>query len=283
MRRLSGTDALFLSAETPAWHQHVGGLTILEPGKRTVTFDDVLAMIGERVVGAPKFRWKLKNMPLGLDRPVWVDDKDFDVRRHVRRIGVPAPGGFHETAEVAGMILSSQLDRNQPLWELWFLEGLAGGRVGLVMKYHHCLLDGMAGASLATILMDIEPDATGPITPFPPPEEQTAGPEPGTLEIWARLATETARRPLRVLRYLYDGSQKLAAGAAVVVRDELGAGLARRAGHPVQQGDRSTPGAVIRVGGDRRSQAAQGRARRQDQRRHRGARRRCPAPLPAGG
>src|SRR5215210_2427080 len=105
MKRLAGTDALFLAMETPSWHQHVGGLTILDPEGRDVTFKQFLDNVERRIPLAPKFRWKLKEVPLRLDRPVWVDDPDFDVRKHVRRIGVPSPGGPRETAEVAGQLL----------------------------------------------------------------------------------------------------------------------------------------------------------------------------------
>jgi diacylglycerol O-acyltransferase len=219
MKRLSGMDALFLSMETPSWHQHVGGLTILDPGDRTVTFDGIVRAIEARVAGAPKFRWKLKSAPFDLDRPGWVDDEEFDVRRHVRRVGVPAPGGRRETAEVAGMILSTQLDRRRPLWELWMLDGLAQGRVALLLKYHHCLLDGMAGASLATVLMDVEPDATGPPVPFPPPEEQTAGAEPSSVELIAHAASQLVRRPYDLARFAVGGSQKLLAGANALRRE----------------------------------------------------------------
>lgn len=128
MKRLSGTDSLFLSMETPSWHQHVGGLSVLEPGPRGLGFEDVLASVAERIGYAPKFTWKLATTPLGLDRPGWVDDPDFDVRRHVNRIGVPSPGGAKEVGEVCGTLLSSQLDRGRPLWEIWVLDGLAGGR-----------------------------------------------------------------------------------------------------------------------------------------------------------
>ena len=158
MKRLTGSDAVFLSMETPSWHQHVGGLTILDLEGRSLTFKQFLDNVERRIPLAPKFRWKLKEVPLRLDRPVWVDDPDFDVRKHVRRIGVPSPGGPRETAEVAGQVLSYQLDRRRQLWELWYLEGLAHGRIAMVMKYHHCLLDGVAGASLATALLDLEAD-----------------------------------------------------------------------------------------------------------------------------
>ena len=105
MKRLGGTDALFLSMETPSWHQHVAGLTVLDPEGRTISFDDIVTMIGERIVYAPKFRWKLQEIPFGIDRPVWVDDPDFDIRRHVRRIAVPSPGTAKELGELAGTLI----------------------------------------------------------------------------------------------------------------------------------------------------------------------------------
>jgi len=213
MRRLGGTDALFLSMETPSWHQHVAGLTVLDPEGRTVTYEDVVAKISERIAYAPKFRWKLKEMPLGLDRPVWIDDPEFDVRRHVRRIGVPSPGGAKELGELAGNLASTQLDRRRSLWEMWFIEGVADGKIAILLKYHHCLLDGMAGASLATVLLDIEPDAKAPLLPPPSEEEQTAGPEPTDLSLLAEVLRPDVRRPLRMARY---ATGLVAKGAALI-------------------------------------------------------------------
>ncbi|HMC38531.1 MAG TPA: wax ester/triacylglycerol synthase domain-containing protein, partial [Acidimicrobiales bacterium] len=201
MKRLGGTDALFLSLETTNWHQHVGGLSIVDPEDRTITFDDFIIKVDERLAYAPKFKWKLKETPFGLDRPLWVDDEEFDIRRHVRRIGVPSPGGAKEVGEVVGTLMSSQLDRRKPLWEIWFIEGLAGGKIGVFLKYHHCLLDGVAGASLATVLLDLEPDATTPLAPLPSPEESKAGPEPSDWEILGRILLQQPRRPLHMARY----------------------------------------------------------------------------------
>ena len=116
MKRLTGSDAVFLSMETPSWHQHVGGVTVLDPGDKPLSFERVVERIEERLPYAPKFRWKLKRVPLGLDRPVWIDDPDFDVRRHVRRVAVPSPGGKEELGELVGSLMSVQLDRRRPLW-----------------------------------------------------------------------------------------------------------------------------------------------------------------------
>ena len=202
MKRLGGTDALFLSMETPSWHQHVAGLTVLEPGDQPVTFEAVLDKFAERIVYAPKFTWKLKEIPFGLDRPVWVDDPEFDVRRHVRRIAVPSPGGPKELGELAGNLASTQLDRRRPLWEAWFIEGVAGGRIGMLLKYHHCLMDGMAGASLATALLDLSPDATEPLLPKPTEEELRAGGELSDLQYVAESLKPDFRRPVGIARYV---------------------------------------------------------------------------------
>lgn len=220
MKRLGGTDALFLSLETPSWHQHVGGLSIIDPQDRVITFDDVVLKVGERLPYAPKFRWKLKEVPFGLDRPMWVDDAEFDIRRHVRRIGVPSPGGAKELGEVVGTLMSSQLDRRRPLWELWFIEGLAGGRIAVFLKYHHALLDGVAGASLATVLLDLEPDAAQPLAPLPAPEDVRAGPEPSDVALVARTLVDQTRRPLRVARYLAGMAGKGLAAVQSMTGDE---------------------------------------------------------------
>lgn len=175
MRRLSGTDTLFLAMETPAWHQHVGGVTILDPGPEGFSFDAVVDHIAERIRYSPKFTWKLARAPLSLDRPVWVDAPEFDVRDHVHRIHVPSPGTPRQLGEIVGALASRQLDRSRPLWEVWIIEGVQGGRVAFVLKYHHCLLDGMAGADLATTLFDLAPDATTPLVPAPSEGESSAG------------------------------------------------------------------------------------------------------------
>jgi diacylglycerol O-acyltransferase / wax synthase len=219
MKRLSGTDALFLAMETPSWHQHVGGFSVIEG---EVPFERFMELIEDRIAYAPKFRWKLKSVPMGLDRPVWVDDPDFDVRRHVGRVGVPAPGGPREVAELAGTLLSTQLDRRRPLWELWWLEGIAGKKTGLLMKYHHCLLDGVAGAELATALLDLEPDPEPGVVlvPLPSAEEASAGREPSDLELLATGALEAARRPVRAARYLSTAALKGVSALGTMQREQ---------------------------------------------------------------
>lgn len=200
IERLSGTDALFLSAETPSWHQHVGGLAIVDPsGDEGFSFEGVRESTEERLTLVPKFRWKLKEVPLHLDRPVWVEDKDFDIRRHVRRIAVPPPGGRREVGELFGMLMGYQLDRRHPLWETWYVDGVVGNQVALVTKFHHCLMDGVSGAGLAELLLDLEPN--------PPPRgalaDRVVAPyEPSEWELFARALLPTIETPGKIVEYV---------------------------------------------------------------------------------
>jgi diacylglycerol O-acyltransferase len=198
MQRLSGTDALFLAGETAAWHQHIAGLSIVDPrGVDGFSYDAVVRSIGARLPLIPKLTWKLREIPLGLQRAVWIVDSDFDIRRHIRRIGVAAPGGPRETAETVGQILSTQLDRRYPLWEIWYLDGLANGRVGLLMKYHHCLLDGVAGSGMAALLFDFEPSPpTRPMPALPASES-----DPSATWLFMQSVAWSATTPCRLARY----------------------------------------------------------------------------------
>lgn len=187
--QLSGTDSIFLSVETPNWHQHVAGLVILDPTDAPkFSFKKVKKTIADRIHLVPKLRWKLEAVPFGIARPVWVDDEDFQLDDHLRHITANAPGGPHELTAAIGEMLSTQLDRSRPLWEITYIDGLVNGRVAIAMKYHHCMLDGMAGSQMATLLLDLEPAPSSPppsIDEAPPP----AAPSPGPAELFFRGVT----------------------------------------------------------------------------------------------
>ena len=223
MKRLSGTDALFLSTETPAWHQHVGGLTIVDPSESDrFSFEELKKTTLERLEGVPKFKWKLKEVPLHLDRAVWIEDKDFDIDRHVRRIAAPPPGGRRELGELVGMLMSYQLDRRRPLWEMWYVDGVVSGQVALIMKYHHCLMDGVSGAGLAEQLLDLEPN------PAPReivvPEDGNTPYEPSDLELVARALIPTIQTPRKVVQYALRSAQR---GITMLQRrDQVAMGVA---------------------------------------------------------
>ncbi len=170
MQRLSGLDASFLYLETAAQPLHV--CSILEFDTSTMpggyTFDRLRDELALRIKAMPEFREKLADNRLNLDHPVWVEDKDFDVDRHLHRIGLPAPGGRAELAEICGHIASLPLDRSRPLWEMWVIENVAGtdahdgGRLAVMTKVHHAAVDGVTGANLMSQLCSTEPDAPPP-------------------------------------------------------------------------------------------------------------------------
>jgi WS/DGAT/MGAT family acyltransferase len=162
------------------------------------TFDRLRDALGLRIKAMPEFREKLADNRFNLDHPVWVDDKDFDVDRHLHRIGLPPPGGRDELAQICGHIASLPLDRSRPLWEMWVIENIAGtdardgGRLAVMTKVHHAGVDGVTGANLMSQLCSTEPDA-------PPPDPVDGPGDASDLEIAVSGAVKFATRPLRLV------------------------------------------------------------------------------------
>jgi diacylglycerol O-acyltransferase / wax synthase len=179
MQRLSGLDASFLYLETSTQPLHV--CSVLELDAATIpggySFDRMRAELAGRIAAIPAFREKLANSFLNLDHPVWVEDEEFDVHRHVHRIGLPAPGGRLELAEVCGHLAGLPLDRRRPLWEMWVIEGLRGRRgrrrLAVLTKIHHAAVDGVTGANLMSQLCSTEP-----VAPAPEPVAASRGASP---------------------------------------------------------------------------------------------------------
>jgi diacylglycerol O-acyltransferase / wax synthase len=193
--RLSSVDAAFLEMENDVRHMHVGGLFIFDPpeGDRTFEFARFLDLVRSRLHLVPRYRQKVVDAPLQLARPVWVDDPDFDLAYHVRHAALPHPGTTSQLTEYCARILSRQLDRARPLWELYVIEGLEDGRIALLGKNHHAMIDGVSGLDIATVMLDLAPDQSDDI---PEPQPWSPSPTPSTATLTAdalgRLVTSPA-------------------------------------------------------------------------------------------
>jgi len=162
MEQLGGLDAAFLYCETPTMHLHVCGLLILDTTTMPdgYSFDRIRSMLLERLPTIPPVRQKLAHAPLHVSRPFWISDPDLDIDRHLHRLVLGPPGDEHSLADVASDIAGWPLRRDRPLWEMWVIEGLAGGQVAVLVKMHHSTIDGVSGANMMGDLLDLQPLAT---------------------------------------------------------------------------------------------------------------------------
>ncbi len=177
MQQLSGQDAMFIHAELDGLPQHIGGVSIYDqstaPGGK-VRFKQILAMLESRLHLSPIFRRKLAFVPYNLGRPYWVEDEDFDLEYHVRHIALPKPGDWRQLCILTARLHSQPLRRDKPLWEIYVIEGLnhiegyPPGCFALLLKVHHCAMDGATGTQFMNIVHDLTPEIrdVGPPTPW---------------------------------------------------------------------------------------------------------------------
>ena len=167
MQQLSGQDAMFLHAELDGLPQHIGGVSIYDQSTAPngkVRFKQILAMLESRVHMSPIFRRKLAFVPWGLGRPYWVEDPDFDMEYHVRHIALPKPGDWRQLCILTARIHSQPLRRDKPMWEIYVIEGLHNVEgyppncFAVLMKVHHCAMDGATGTQFMNIVHDLTPE-----------------------------------------------------------------------------------------------------------------------------
>ncbi|MGP3932895.1 WS/DGAT/MGAT family O-acyltransferase [Nonomuraea sp. KM88] len=194
MPQLTALDAQFLHFETATNIANIAGLAILDGDLHRA---DLQALLEQRLPYVPALRRKLAPVPLGLDHPYWMQEDDLDLDYHVREIGLPPPGDERQLAEQVSRLHARRLDRRRPLWEIYLIHGLAGGRMGLYTKIHHAAVDGVGGADVLAALLD-----TGP-RPAPPPEAEPErdAPPPGQAEMLARGVARLAGNPAHAVRF----------------------------------------------------------------------------------
>ncbi len=191
--RLNTLDVSFLYLEGRTTPMHVGGLAVFEPPSEGFDYDRFVDLIEQRIALVPRYRQKVRSVPGHLANPVWVDDTDFDLGYHVRRSALPRPGSDEQLRELVARVQSRALDRNRPLWEMYLVEGLAGGRFAVIQKTHHAMVDGISAVDIGQVILDSTP------VPREIPEDLwMPRPEPGAASLVLDAVTELVRRPTAV-------------------------------------------------------------------------------------
>jgi diacylglycerol O-acyltransferase / wax synthase len=204
VERLSALDASFLSVETSTAHMHVGWVAVFSPSEdgQLPSFAELREHISRRLAHAPRYRQKLASVPLGLHSPEWADDEGFSIDRHLYRASGPLEGLVDE-------VMSIPLRRDRPLWEMWICEDAGDGRLAIVGKTHHCMVDGLAAVELASMLLDTTPEPAES-----EPDSWSAAPPPGAERLLARGVRDLLGQQLDLLHW----SLRVAASPAPVVR-----------------------------------------------------------------
>jgi diacylglycerol O-acyltransferase len=227
--RLSPTDAGFYYAESEDTPLHVGSVAVFEGP--APSYGDVVRLLLGKLPLVPRYRQRVRRVPLDLGRPLWVDDPHFQILYHVRHTAVPSPGGEEQLRNLAGRVLGQRLDLAKPLWELWLVEGLENGRWALISKVHHCMVDGIAGTDLMQLMFDLTPDAT-----HGEPQDWVPQRNPSSLEVVAGAVQDAVTHPLRELTRLSGAEGLRGAG-----RSALRAGRSLAAGVPSATRQLATP------------------------------------------
>lgn len=192
--RLSGLDTSFLELERGPAHMHVASTLVFDGP--TPDYEEFTRHVDSRLHLVPRFRQRLRFVPLA--RPRWVDDPHFNLEYHVRHTALPPPGSEEQLRTLAARVFSQRLDRSKPLWEMWLVDGVEGGRFAVVGKSHHCLVDGVSGIDLTTVLFDSEREPGQ----APPPEPWLPAPEPSDAQLIAEALVERVTSPVAAARDL---------------------------------------------------------------------------------
>jgi diacylglycerol O-acyltransferase len=222
MEPMSPLDASFLYIEGQNTPMHIGGVSIFEGPPPP--FERLHEMVAGKLPLVPRYRQKVRFVPLNLGTPVWVDDPHFNLGYHLRHTAVPAPGSEDQLRRMAARVFSQRLDRSKPLWEMWMVEGLSESRWALLSKVHHCMVDGVAATDLMSVMFDdrTQPDPGGRWLPAP---------EPGSTTLALRTLTRLAfdpREQLRALRDAANAPRESLRAAGGIARGMLSAGRALR-------------------------------------------------------
>ncbi len=210
MKPLSTLDTLFATMETARWPLHGGGVLIIDPSSAPsgLSFIQFVEHIRRALPDLPPMRRRLVQVPFGLSDPYWVEDPDFRLERHLHRVAVPAPSGAHELQELVSQLGDPPLDFSRPLWDIWYIEGLANGRIGVYIKMHHACVDGMGGLAMIRALFTNAADER----PLGSVDEWVPERVPSPPELALRALPATIARPFRAATAVAGMARALAPG-----------------------------------------------------------------------
>ena len=212
MERLSSLDASFLYIENSQTPMNIGSVSIFQPSDSGFEHETLVKLIKARLAFVPRYRQRVKKIPLGMFRPVWVDDTAFDVSYHVRRSTLPKPGNAEQLDELVARLMSRPLDRSHPLWEMYLIEGLSGGRFAIVTKSHEAMVDGLAALDISQVILDSESQASSG-----PPDSWRPATEPSGIELMSASVTEVFAHPTAAAELVVSTASEVFTSAQSVV------------------------------------------------------------------
>jgi WS/DGAT/MGAT family acyltransferase len=202
-------DAGFYFVEDENVPMHVGSVLVFEGP--APSYGDVIRLFISKLPSVPKYRQRVKSLPLHLGRPVWVDDDHFQILYHVRHTAVPSPGGDDQLRNLAGRLFAQRLDMAKPLWEVWLVEGLEGGRWAIISKVHHAMIDGVAGNDMLQVLLDWRQDAE-----LAEPQKWTPAPSPSSLDLVVDGVRDAVLTPIKHLAAVPALARQLRSGSEIL-------------------------------------------------------------------
>lgn len=224
LKQLSPQDASFIYLETPATPMHIGSLALYDAGQSPfgeLTEKKIMNFFTQRLRAWPNARQRLVRVPLEADYPYWIDDRDFDIEYHIRRIGLPNPACEQELYTLAERIFARPLDLTRPPWEIYVIEGLdkipglAPKSFALLTKTHHAAVDGASGFHLVQLLHDLQADPA-PRDSATASSPKSADPVPSDLELLLRTGINNLRQPLRFAKVLAESTGLLKGAVATL-------------------------------------------------------------------
>jgi diacylglycerol O-acyltransferase len=220
-QRLTPLEVSLLALDTAHTPGHVGTVDIFDSGPDGFDYEQLIALIRERIAFVPRYRQRLRGVPVQLAGPVWVDDENFDLTFHVRRSALPRPGSLTQLREFVGRVLARRLDRSRPLWEIYLVEGLQDNQFALVAKSHLCLVDGIDNVEIGQVLLDSSAQSHRAAGTGADIASWDPVPEPSSVELLAGALLESAQDPAIALQNV-RGALTNALGVAVAVGEAVG-------------------------------------------------------------